>query len=102
MAVSNAIGSNVFDILLGLGIPWLFGNFQKPLEIDTQGIAIYTIILFVVLLVFLVTMILTKFMLHKWVGYMLFAMYLAFIAFALVFDNTVSGENESNGGSQES
>merc|ERR1719231_288841 len=23
MAVSNAIGSNVFDILLGLGLPWL-------------------------------------------------------------------------------
>jgi Ca2+/Na+ antiporter len=23
MAVSNAIGSNVFDIFIGLGVPWL-------------------------------------------------------------------------------
>merc|ERR1719253_90371 len=26
MAVSNAIGSNVFDILLGLGIPWMLNG----------------------------------------------------------------------------
>ena len=26
MAVSNAIGSNVFDILLGLGLPWMLGT----------------------------------------------------------------------------
>jgi Ca2+/Na+ antiporter len=24
MAISNAIGSNVFDILICLGVPWLF------------------------------------------------------------------------------
>lgn len=24
MAISNAIGSNVFDILVCLGVPWLF------------------------------------------------------------------------------
>lgn len=24
MAVSNSIGSNVFDILVGLGLPWAF------------------------------------------------------------------------------
>ena len=23
MAIANAIGSNVFDVLLGLGLPWL-------------------------------------------------------------------------------
>merc|ERR1711988_731361 len=40
MAVSNAIGSNVFDILLGLGIPWslnglIFGN---GIPVDAQNI----------------------------------------------------------------
>merc|ERR1719453_616865 len=26
MAVANSLGSNVFDILLGLGVPWLLRN----------------------------------------------------------------------------
>ena len=30
MAVSNAIGSNVFDILLGLGLPWMLGAPSRP------------------------------------------------------------------------
>ena len=30
MAVSNAIGSNVFDILLGLGLPWMLGASSRP------------------------------------------------------------------------
>ena len=29
MAVSNAIGSNVFDILLGLGFPWLLAGLTR-------------------------------------------------------------------------
>ena len=30
MAVSNSIGSNVFDILLGLGLPWFLSTTIKP------------------------------------------------------------------------
>ena len=26
MAVSNALGSNIFDILLGLGLPWFIAG----------------------------------------------------------------------------
>jgi len=26
MAISNALGSNVFDILLGLGLPYTYGS----------------------------------------------------------------------------
>ncbi|CAF3855511.1 unnamed protein product [Adineta steineri] len=29
MAISGSIGSNVFDILMGLGIPWLFRNLMR-------------------------------------------------------------------------
>ena len=29
MAISNAVGSNVFDILLGLGLPWLLAGLIK-------------------------------------------------------------------------
>ena len=32
MAVSNAIGSNVFDILLGLGLPWTLSGLIWPAQ----------------------------------------------------------------------
>jgi len=41
MAVANAVGSNVFDIWLGLGLPWLFylswqaGAYTLPLFSST-------------------------------------------------------------------
>ena len=38
MAVSNALGSNIFDIQLGLGVPWFLSTLltrQKPLPIST-------------------------------------------------------------------
>merc|ERR1719223_1134116 len=37
MAVSNAIGSNVFDILLGLGLPWTLSGLIFP---DAGGVTV--------------------------------------------------------------
>lgn len=60
MAIANAVGSNVFDILIGLGLPWLLvlifqgGN----IEVDTDGLFSSTILLLgtvILLFVFLTT-----------------------------------------------
>ena len=41
MAVSNAVGSNVFDILLCLGLPWFlkttFVTPNKPVQVYSAG-----------------------------------------------------------------
>jgi len=41
MAVSNAIGSNVFDILLCLGLPWFLQttvvNRSQPVQVYSAG-----------------------------------------------------------------
>jgi Ca2+/Na+ antiporter len=52
MAIAGSIGSNVFDILMGLGIPWLFRNLMRftyqppPLETGSlmgdSGLTIYS------------------------------------------------------------
>jgi Ca2+/Na+ antiporter len=52
MAIAGSIGSNVFDILMGLGIPWLFRNVMRftyqppPIEtgsiIGESGLTIYS------------------------------------------------------------
>lgn len=49
MAVSNAIGSNVFDINLGLGLPFLIRiaiQVGDPFELisDTQNVRYYNVI----------------------------------------------------------
>merc|ERR1719379_615635 len=50
MAVSNAIGSNVFDILLGLGLPWVLSGMIYPdkagVEVDADALLPLSIILF--------------------------------------------------------
>ncbi len=39
MAVSNAVGSNIFDILVCMGLPWLLKSMAVggPVEIYSQG-----------------------------------------------------------------
>lgn len=42
MAIAGSIGSNVFDILMGLGIPWLFRNLMRftnqPSPLDSSSL----------------------------------------------------------------
>ncbi len=42
MAIAGSIGSNVFDILMGLGIPWLFRNLMRfihqPIPLETASL----------------------------------------------------------------
>ena len=65
MAVSNAFGSNVFNVFMGLGLPWAFYCFYAPdaYEVNTashtyhglaaEGIFVPTVVLLVVNIVFL-------------------------------------------------
>lgn len=87
MAVSNAIGSNVFDILLGLGFPWFIGAFAYKIKVpaDRLGdVVIPVIILFVVLIILLVILIVTKWRLQPLLGYILFGLYALFVTWTLL------------------
>lgn len=46
MAVSNAVGSNVFDILICLGVPWLLQNIithGEPVQVYSGGKNIFMV-----------------------------------------------------------
>lgn len=54
MAVSNSIGSNVFDILVGLALPWFIQTVMvqpgKPATINSRGLFYAIILLFLSLI----------------------------------------------------
>jgi Ca2+/Na+ antiporter len=97
MAVSNAIGSNVFDINLGIGIPYLIkaiadGQYvalvnnddeKHPRKEGPQYIK-FGIILLGILLLCIFSFILSKWYLSKKLGAGFLFLYLCFIAYALI------------------
>jgi Ca2+/Na+ antiporter len=48
MAVSSSVGSNIFDVCVGLPVPWLLYAivFQKPIEVNAKGMLCSVSILF--------------------------------------------------------
>lgn len=84
MAVSNAFGSNTFNILIGLGLPWLLytsfsTGFQPYHGLRDEGITESVLILGSVLLVFIVVVLLSGFVLYKWHAILFILMYIIFI-----------------------
>merc|ERR1712070_742031 len=87
MAVANAFGSNVFDIMLGLGVPWMLeammgGEVAFPGA--AQGLIEWIIILTVILVLFLGALIAQKWKLNKKMGGILMFFYVVYVAFALI------------------
>merc|ERR1711988_1235721 len=95
MAVSNAIGSNVFDICMGLGFPWslatLIDGEDRQIKVSKESIVASTLILFGVVIVLFASLSMARhpetqrrFVL-PWVGYVLFASYGLFVIFQIVW-----------------
>lgn len=88
MAVSNAIGSNVFDILLGLGFPWFIGDLAKKnitVSVDPiTTVVVPILILFAIIIVLLIILVILRWKLRPLLGYILFALYGLFVAYTLL------------------
>ncbi|EDO48300.1 predicted protein [Nematostella vectensis] len=96
MAVSNTIGSNVFDILLCLGLPWLL----KTTAVEHGGVVtvlsgsiIYTSIsLFGTVVVTILLVVLNRWRLNRLLGCVFMILYIAFISVATLFELNVIGD----------
>merc|ERR1719231_380626 len=90
MAVSNAIGSNVFDILLGLGLPWLLSGLifseQPGVAVDAEALLPLSIILIGTLAAVYLVALITGFKLTKCVGLIFFSFYFIFVAYDLLHE----------------
>ena len=83
MAVANAIGSNVFDILLGLGLPWMLRAVIEGEDtvVDKNGIKESVGILFGTVWLFLGVLVFNRWKMTKQLGLMLFFLYVIYVAY---------------------
>jgi len=87
MAVANAVGSNVFDIWLGLGLPWLlYLSWQNKnyIEVNTNELVPSSLILAGVLVLYYSAIFFNKFKLEIWHGKVFFVIYGFYVAYSII------------------
>lgn len=85
MAVSNAVGSNVFDILICLGFPWALYIVinGKQVEVGNQNLSSSILLLFFTVISLMFVLLLQKFKLAKSTGWFLLGLYGLYLIYAI-------------------
>ncbi|KAL7727136.1 hypothetical protein ACLKA6_016096 [Drosophila palustris] len=95
MAVSNAIGSNVFDILVCLGLPWFIQTAiiapGSHVNVISKGLVYSTLSLFSTVVFLILSTHLNGWKLDKRLGIILMLWYLFFITLASLYELNVFG-----------
>lgn len=89
MAVSSSIGSNIFDILVGLPLPWLIFTLATTddyVTIGSSGVTYSVLILIGMIVAIVLTIHFSGWMLTKKVAYAMFLLYFAFLAVSIYLE----------------
>lgn len=96
MGISNSIGSNIFDVLLCLGLPWLVKSVFLPqfpgdysVKINSEGLIYSSVSLLSTLLLLYGAFIYNKFKLDHKVGIYCIIMYAIFLILASLIELNV-------------
>jgi len=95
MAVSNSIGSNVFDILLGLGLPWFLSTTIRPngaeptVHINSNGLMISVSLLLLSLIIVVLSIHLNGWKLDKRLGIIIMLSYASFLVLSILVETNV-------------
>jgi Ca2+/Na+ antiporter len=86
MAVCAAFGANLFNIFIGLGLPWLtyaivFGDYAV---MAFKGVRAPAILLIAFVVVFMLYMMATNFVMTKNAGYVMVVVYIAYLVLAVL------------------
>lgn len=86
MAVSNAIGSNIFDICFGLGFPWLLILVVRggTITVATENLLSSVFLLFATVVAILFILIIRHWTIGRRAGIVLIALYLVYLAYNIV------------------
>jgi len=94
MGISNSIGSNTFDILICLGLPWLIkgimlnssSSSENYVQINSGGLEYSTILLITSVVLLYSTLACNRFVLTKRVAIVALCMYLGFLIISSLFE----------------
>ena len=90
MAVAQAMGSNVFDILLGLGLPWvlktLIFDLNSTIEVQSVGLIISCLSIFLSVVLFMALIQYYEFKLVKRIGIIMVTAYVIFLIVSVLLE----------------
>ncbi|KAM4808545.1 sodium/potassium/calcium exchanger 2 isoform 2-T2 [Rhinophrynus dorsalis] len=92
MAVSSSVGSNIFDITVGLPMPWLLYSISqnmKPVAVSSNGLFCAIVLLFIMLLFVILSIALCKWRMNKILGFMMFGLYFVFLVVSVLLENRI-------------
>ncbi|XP_023931574.1 sodium/potassium/calcium exchanger 4-like [Lingula anatina] len=95
MAVSNTIGSNVFDVLIGLAFPWFLKTAMihagSMVHINSNGLVFAVVLLFLTVIVTIAAIHFVGWVLNKKLGIICICVYCLFLTFAIMIEFNVFG-----------
>ncbi|XP_043326777.1 sodium/potassium/calcium exchanger 1 isoform X4 [Cervus canadensis] len=92
MAVSSSVGSNIFDITVGLPLPWmLFSliNGLQPVAVSSNGLFCAIVLLFLMLLFVISSIALCKWRMNKILGFTMFLLYFVFLIISVMLEDRI-------------
>ncbi|XP_078540198.1 sodium/potassium/calcium exchanger 1 [Lissotriton helveticus] len=92
MAVSSSVGSNIFDITVGLPVPWfLFSMFNgfSPVAVSSNGLFCAIVLLFLMLLFVIFSIAACKWKMNKFLGFTMFALYFIFLIVSVMLEDRI-------------
>ncbi|XP_052416690.1 sodium/potassium/calcium exchanger 2-like isoform X6 [Carassius gibelio] len=92
MAVSSSVGSNIFDITVGLPLPWLLYsiiNGMSPVQVSSNGLFCAIVLLFIMLLFVIISIAACKWKMSKLLGFIMFLLYMVFLVVSVLLEDKV-------------
>ncbi|XP_037613650.1 sodium/potassium/calcium exchanger 2-like isoform X7 [Sebastes umbrosus] len=92
MAVSSSVGSNIFDITVGLPFPWLMWSLfsdMKPVQVSSNGLFCAIVLLFIMLLFVIISIAACKWRMSKLLGFIMFMLYFVFLVVSVMLEDKV-------------
>ncbi|KAB0407160.1 hypothetical protein E2I00_013511, partial [Balaenoptera physalus] len=92
MAVSSSVGSNIFDITVGLPLPWMlfsFINGLQPVPVSSNGLFCAIVLLFLMLLFVISSIALCKWRMNKILGFTMFLLYFVFLIISVMLEDRI-------------
>ncbi|XP_076850012.1 sodium/potassium/calcium exchanger 2-like isoform X6 [Brachyhypopomus gauderio] len=92
MAVSSSVGSNIFDITVGLPFPWLLYsllNGMRPVAVSSNGLFCAIVLLFIMLLFVIISIAACKWKMSKLLGFLMFLLYIVFLVVSVMLEDKI-------------